>query len=208
MVNHIRSLKGAPLSVLCVLTMADQPVTQEFCERASGYTDKPVRQALRLLEELGYISHNKRHAWQIITGTAKLSINLPEIPAQAEASRNNSDSPGTATATIVESSVKSSINAAEAAKNDESQILRVKKNMKALRNVGVYGAKAQEIAGLSHVTPRYIKAHAAYAERRKDAPGLLIRRMLDGDPAPKAPPSARDESRRYIEGEFAAFIKH
>jgi hypothetical protein len=207
-VNHIRPLKSAPLSVLCVLLLAGQPVTQEFCERHSGYTDKPVSQALHLLEELGYISHNERYAWQITPGAAQLPITLPEIPAQAEASRNNSDSVCAATTAIVETSAKRSINAAEAAKNDESENLRLNKNMNTLRKVGVYGAKAQEIAALPHVTPRYIKAHAAYAEHRKDTPGLLIRRMLDGDPAPKRPPSAGDESRKYIRGEYAAFIEH
>ena len=101
-----------------------------------------------------------------------------------------------------------SINKAEAAKKDESENFRLAKNVSALRKVGVYGAKAQEIAALPHVNPRYIKAHAAYAERRKDTPGLLIRRMLDGDPAPKRPQSDRDDSRKYIEGKYAAFIEH
>ena len=207
-VNHIRSLKGAPITVLCVMLLAGQPVTQEYCERHSGYTDKPVSQALHLLEELGYVSHNGRYAWQIISEATQLLMTLPEIPPQAETSRNNSDSMGTATTTIVESSIMRSINAAEAAKNDESEIFRLAKNVSALRKVGVYGAKAREIAALPHVTPRYIKAHAAYAELRKDAPGLMIRRMLDGDPAPKRPPAERDDSRKYIEGEYAAYIEH
>jgi hypothetical protein len=206
-VNHIRSLKGAPLSVYCVMLSAGRPVTQEFCARHSGYTDKPVRQALRLLEELGYISHDERTAWQITPEAAQL-LSMAEIPPQAASSGNNSDSMGTATATIVESSIMGSINAAEAAKNDEPEKFRVDKNMKALRKAGIYGSKAQEIACLPYVTPRYIKAHAAYAERRKDAPGLLIRRMCDGDPAPKLPPAAGDDRHKYIEGKYAAFIEH
>ena len=42
-----------------------QPVTQEFIERHSGYTDKPVSQALILLREMGLVTQNGRTAWQI-----------------------------------------------------------------------------------------------------------------------------------------------
>ena len=67
-----------------------------------------------------------------------------------ESSRNNSDSSAAATTTIVESASLRSINAAEAAESrmNESELFRLKKNLKALKEVGIYGIKAQEIAGL------------------------------------------------------------
>ncbi len=51
--GRIRELKGAPLSVALLLTLNPAPASQDWLERASGYTDKPIQQACRYLQEQG-----------------------------------------------------------------------------------------------------------------------------------------------------------
>ncbi len=51
------------------------------------------------------------------------------------------------------------------------------------------GRKAEVLAGLGHVTEYYIAHHARFAEKNGDRTGLLIKRMEDGDPAPKCDPA-------------------
>jgi hypothetical protein len=51
----IHELKGAPLAILITLSLVRQPVTKEWLERTSGYTDKPVSQALAYLTENGLV---------------------------------------------------------------------------------------------------------------------------------------------------------
>lgn len=58
-IEKIRQLKGAPLSVYLVLCAVGQRVSQEFVQRHTGYTDKPVSQALAYLADLGHVDHNQ-----------------------------------------------------------------------------------------------------------------------------------------------------
>src|SRR5512139_3800537 len=68
-IRLVRELKGAPISIILVLGFAGQGVTQEWIERATGYTDKPVSQALAYLEEIGLVDHT-RAGW-MLTGEAR-----------------------------------------------------------------------------------------------------------------------------------------
>lgn len=72
--STVRLLKGAPLSCFLLMSLAGQPVTAEYLERNSGYSDKPVLAALRLLEEYGLITHNERYAWQIADGVRQIPL--------------------------------------------------------------------------------------------------------------------------------------
>src|SRR5512140_2760847 len=50
----VRELKGAPLSCLVLIMLAGMPVSNDWLCRMSGYTDKPVAQALKLLSSPEY----------------------------------------------------------------------------------------------------------------------------------------------------------
>ncbi len=79
-VRMVRELKGAPLSIVMVLSLVHQRVTQEYLERATGYTDKPVSQALAYLQEVGLADHTLA-GWQLIKENEKqlpLTIILTE----------------------------------------------------------------------------------------------------------------------------------
>jgi hypothetical protein len=70
----VRGWKGAASSVLWVLLLAEmtdstQGKTAVQLEQATGYSDKPVRQALRDLERLGLVKHfGKRRGWRLRKG--------------------------------------------------------------------------------------------------------------------------------------------
>ena len=74
-IRMVRELKGAPLSIIMVLSMVQQRVTQEYLERSTGYTDKPVSQALAYLQEIGLADHT-RSGWQLIKSD-RLQLPLP-----------------------------------------------------------------------------------------------------------------------------------
>src|SRR4030066_2404251 len=69
-IRMVRELKGAPLSIIMVLSRVSQRVTQEYLERSTGYTDKPVSQALQYLQEVGLADHTQS-GWQLVEENAK-----------------------------------------------------------------------------------------------------------------------------------------
>lgn len=74
-IRMVRELKGAPLSILMVLSIVQQRVTQEYLERATGYTDKPVSQALAYMQEIGLANHTNA-GWQLIKANV-MQLPLP-----------------------------------------------------------------------------------------------------------------------------------
>jgi hypothetical protein len=89
-IRIVRELKGAPLSIVMVLMMVKHRVSQEFLERSTGYTDKPISQSLSYLKEAGLIDHTSS-GWQLIKGDIFQHLLSPSIDEEPTQSRNNSD---------------------------------------------------------------------------------------------------------------------
>jgi hypothetical protein len=96
-IRLVRELKGAPLSIVMVLMMVKQRVTQEFLQAATGYTDKPVAAALKYLQETGVVDHTSS-GWLLLKGDhEQLPLPVTSIPNNVGADghppqgRNNSD---------------------------------------------------------------------------------------------------------------------
>lgn len=79
-IRLIHELKGAPLSIVMLLQCAQQRVTQEWLERCSGFTDKPVSRALDYLAEIGMVDHT-RSGWQLTRGAVQLPLMAVELEA-------------------------------------------------------------------------------------------------------------------------------
>jgi len=84
----VRELKGAPLSVWMALMFAGSlPVNQAWLERSTGYSDKPIRQALYYLFEHGFVIRVEG-GWIISDKTQNpfqrpsLETQRPELPAE------------------------------------------------------------------------------------------------------------------------------
>jgi hypothetical protein len=109
-IRMVRELKGAPLSIIIALGLVHQCTSQEWLERTTGYTDKPVSQALQYLREAGLVDETPS-GWQLAKAKANqvpltlmsdeggidpsLSEDTASISNQTEniqKNRNNSDS--------------------------------------------------------------------------------------------------------------------
>lgn len=89
-IRMVRELKGAPLSIVMVLSLVTQRVSQEYLERATGYTDKPVSQALAYLREVGLADHTSS-GWMLIRGRAQQLPMVMEMEENIEPQRSQSD---------------------------------------------------------------------------------------------------------------------
>ena len=161
--RFVRELKGAPLSVLVLLLIADQPVSNDWLENMSGYSDKPVAAALSLLSspEYQYVVKTFK-GWRISD-----TFNLPLI--------NRRNSVPTTTTNIL---INTDINQVVVA---ESENFRFMRNMETCKEVGIGDPSATAISQLEHVTPEFIRAHKA-ALVRGETIGLAIVRIKNNEP--------------------------
>ena len=96
-VRMVRELKGAPLAVLMLIGLAKMPVSNEWLCQMSGYTDKPVSLAVKLLSSPEYqLIVRVGDGWAINQNSEQLPLPL-ELPEQSNSdtdclSRNISDS--------------------------------------------------------------------------------------------------------------------
>jgi hypothetical protein len=193
-IRMVRELKGAPLSILMVLSLVHQRVTQEYLERATGYTDKPVSQALAYMQEIGLADHTNA-GWQLIKANVMqlpLPLELEEeieskdvaknIHESVDASRNISDSLITTTLNnnqLIDSVVVNN-------NNDKSRNYSdFEANLEEFKQQGIARNKRTEaLARMNHVNPGYICAHLK-GLKKKDSKGLAIMRMEQGEEAPE-----------------------
>lgn len=186
----IRTLKGAPLSCLLLLKLAGQPVMAEYLERNSGYTDKPVLSALRLLEEYGLITHNERYAWQIADGARQLPLmNLldeQKEPASVSESalteneiiedksdyfsgtRNNSDTelfrvPSSSRSINLDLKLVKDQGPLPDLEQDDPEKFRVIENLAACDDAGIQEPTRTALSGQANVTARLIRYHVQTA---------------------------------------------
>ncbi len=203
----LRTLKGAPLAVLIALALTRQSTGAEYLARVTGYSYKPTQQALKLLADYGLVTQNSRYGWQIASDYVQLPFILPESSSQEPNIRNvksgnNSNSISTtATTTIVE---RQGVRSA-AAVNNEKESENFQLNLKTLKDCGIYQPKASEIAAKDWVTPEYIRRHVEYGNTRGDNLGLVIYRMLAGDPAPLSEDEKRTEYFRELNRKLNGF---
>lgn len=71
----IRSLKGPPAVILVLLMLRGASMTNvEIC-RFTGYSDKPVKTALAVLETLGFVQNNGHfNGWSLSSGISQLPL--------------------------------------------------------------------------------------------------------------------------------------
>ena len=82
-VSQVRELKGAPLSVIALLSISPLPVSQDWLARSSGYTDKPIHQACQYLQEQGLIERTRSGWFMPKAAQAPLAIQNEAEPVQA-----------------------------------------------------------------------------------------------------------------------------
>lgn len=198
-ISLIRTLKGAPLSILLILRITGQPVSASFLVAMSGYTDKPITSGLEFLKELGFVSKLDRYHWQITGQIQQLPLSLDDL-----STRNYSEStPTTATATIVQySDSRGDAEAAAPLTRNNSESSRIRS---LLSQSGIGEPTASALAVLDHVTFDYVSAHIQQAAHDHISINLLIHRIRSCDPMP---PPVDNDRQRYITGQFSHLVIH
>lgn len=199
--TKVRGLKGAPLSCLIVMAMVGQPVTAEFLERHTGYTDKPVNTALLLLQDLGLITRNERYAWRIAINVSQLPLmilpdeNEPDIAQDSaefdqqspnieitDTTRNNSESEKFRLPTSSRSIDLSTNEFKDLPLLDmaDPEKFRVAENLKACDRFGIGEPKRSSISKLMHVNSRMIYFHCSDVLAAGLRIGAAIKRLERG----------------------------
>ena len=179
----LRSLKGAPLSVLVALFVFG-PANRVDMIVSTGWKKGAVDDALRLLEGIGLVVRPSYRIWSLSDGARQLPLfNYPlngssDNPQDTQAVDNSSNYP--LNGQLVISSSSSSKQAAEESKLQPDQAI-----LDVCADLGIYGRKRQALSKLEHVIaggPAYVRAHVAAVSEI----GLAIWRMEEGWDAPKS----------------------
>jgi hypothetical protein len=212
----VRTLKGAPLAVFVLLRMAQAdgsgPQGAEWLERYSGYSDKPVSQALAFLEEQGLVSRNGRYLWQLSGGVKQFPLSAPVLDGPTPplgGAKNRVGNIPTPASSGSSRHIDSKFR--ESTTTSESENLRLPVALDpallaALDAAGIREPARSRLAALPHVTVELIQYHRANAPA-----ALAIFRIENNWPVKDAPMTTRndaEERKKYISGAFSEFINH
>lgn len=200
--TDIRALKGAPLSVIVLLMAQTQPVSVTYISSMTGYSYKPVEDALLYLQTMGKVSRVGRYGWQIAEA---IQPPLPATPddvidlsPEMEETTEETETPGAGVG-IFPSPLKK-VKLRDTPNSDNLLNLRGRdlQNFQVMQNLGFFGQAAQEVAKLPHVTERMIRYHCATAPNANLALFRIKKgwRVPDDWRCPGDPPP--DESGKYL----------
>lgn len=198
-IQDVRALKGAALSIFVLGLLDPQPHSASWYARMSGYSDKPVTQALQLLVEYGTMVRSMQ-GWMIAIDTQeKLSTGYPQVNQKSLQNRKNSDS------SLNSSSSSHKRNSFFLLKKEEERRSeKFRSCLKACHSAGIMGTKAEVIAQLDHVTPNFITSHVKMAKAQGHTLGTAISRIEQGWEVPNI--QSQDTKNKYESGPYAAYI--
>lgn len=189
-IRLLRQLKGAPLSVLFAMIWARSRVSADWLVTVTGYTDKPVTQALKLLTAYGWVT-KVMGGWQISQG-----IQLPLMAMESEKFRSSSSSSTylTESPTIEQEQ--------QDRKNSDSFVA----NYRVMKANGIREPALSRLAALSHVTPDFVLAHIKQVRRERGHLGTAIHRIENNWEMPIVEDEKGPDYRRYSDGLFSQEI--
>lgn len=156
----VRELKGAPLACFTLLALESAPVSNEWLCMMSGYTDKPVAQALKLLSSAEYqLAKRSRGGWVL-----------------DENSKSRNNSVPTTTTLLINTDLNTQVVVATR-KNSASMF---EANLEACKSAHIGEPSASNLSDLLHVTPDFIKAHAESLQPGETT-GLAITRIIGNE---------------------------
>lgn len=156
----VRALKGAPLSCLFAMMIANQPVTEQWLCSITGYTDKSISSALTSLKEFHLAAQpaGDRHPWILTQDAQQLPISLPQIGPSSDNSEKFRIAPSSSSGGDI-----NPINQVEdntLLEPDDPEFLRIVETCKRL---GIMGKKRLELAQAGY-DPEYIQYHVYHSE--------------------------------------------
>lgn len=160
-IKLLRQLKGAPLAVLLAFSWTRARLSADYLVTVTGYTDKPISQALKLLTAYGWIT-KVQGGWQISAG-----VQLPLMGEESEKFRSSSSSSSKEVDGICSEEEQ------ESRKNSDSFL----RNFRALKGYGIREPALSRLAALEHVNPDFINAHVRQVQIEKGHLGTAIHRI-------------------------------
>lgn len=208
----LRALKGAPTSIILALLVTGRSMTNKELRTWTGYSDKPITDALALLDTEGITQYNGRtYGWslsagqmqlpgihKLSTGTAKLSTELStedrRISDLGRVDRRISDLSRTTTTTTDLEVNRSKVVVVQEGQNTEklrSLLLSAGIRAKSRGMRELLSARVEVERAAAWVTywrwwkrERELKPGQPVDGRTYFTAGLLIRVLLDGDEIP------------------------
>jgi len=208
--RFVREMKGAPLSILVLLMMTRQAMSNQLVVGGTGYSDKTVAAGLDYLEQIGMVVR-AAGGWRIAEGV-QLALPMGEERLNREEREvgedysadgeysvgeevqegDNSDTNGdsrkiSAFSPLVSIDSNILINQEVLTTNylggEEAEKFRL--NLLAMAECGIRRTrKTEELARRDYVDALYILAHAEAVKREGQQVGLAIWRMGEGQERP------------------------
>lgn len=188
-VNLLRQLKGAPLAVLLAMYWTRMTVSADWLVTVTGYSDKPVTQALKLLTAYGW-TVKSRGGWSLAEG-----VQLPLMSGESEKFRSCSSSSDKEVTNLT-------IEEQEENRNNSDSFVA---NYRALKGYGVREPALSRLAALDHVSPDFVNAHVKRVRSERGNLGTAIYRIEHGWEAP-LDLEIVEHGPRYTEGKFAGYF--
>jgi len=198
--TFVRSMKGAPISILVAFMFARKTLTNLELQQWTAYRDDAITPALRLLCSLGWlVAQTPRGPWSLADGR---QLPLMEIIDELErVSGDESGKNGFIPSDVVVNDLSLNVptittltttRARYPEKTDSSDFRTQEENSAlaaALNRHKIAGKKRRELIECEWVNAEYVNASVKYAldERSWDNPvGIAINRMLDHMEMPEA----------------------
>lgn len=187
-INLFRSLKKSAI-VLLLMFRLDKPIGATEISDILEIDIRTSRRYLRSLSRLGYVARIHFHDGYILTNGGRQLI-LPAAVHELEPGKMSQV--GLTTTTINLTSLIDSVVVEESKPGKISQVDEEPLDpeiLEAFDEVGIgLNKRSEALARQEHVTPEYIRAHAAALRKRKQRGyhiGLLITIMESGQPPPE-----------------------
>jgi len=188
-IKVLRQLKGAPLAVLFAMIWTRARVSADWIVTVTGYTDKPVTQALKLLTAYGWIT-KVQGGWQISAG-----VQLPLMSMESEKFRSSSSS----------STYLTDITTIEQEQQDRKNSDSFGANYKVMKSNGIREPALSRLAALEHVTPQFILAHIKQVRSEHGHLGTVIHRIENNWEAVVVDDTPSD-FKRYVAGAWSEYL--
>jgi hypothetical protein len=197
--RFVRELKGAPLSVVMLLTLIRTGLSNGAICNGTGYSDKSVSSALSYLEEIGMVARSSA-GWKMVEGI-QLALPMgegeaveepacdevveePEKIEEVEVDKNCGSRRNSVSFKLVNSINSNNIkdlSTSNLINADESENFRILENLEVMKRCGIkITRKTEGLARDGQVDALYILAHVEQVRREGQQLGLAIWRMAEG----------------------------
>lgn len=162
-IKILRQLKGAPLAVLLAFWIERARLSADYLVTVTGYTDKPVSQALKLLTAYGYLT-KVQGGWQLASNVQLPLHSVEDTESEKFRLSSSSSIENPSTSYLEEEE--------EVRKNSDFH-----KNYRTLSGYGIREPACGRLAALPHVNPEFIHAHIRQVQSEKGHLGTAIHRI-------------------------------